>query len=337
MNSTFFRNTIVAIILTVFFTYSFYACNKTTTTVPVVNTSSTLAAIIKNSSTLTILDSALSRTKFLSLLDSANGGPYTVFAPTDAAFAAALIADSTIGKMDTASLRRLVSYHLLAGIEQTSATITQTLSGPNSPYAAGSVNPTTGKDDTLYFSVYGSTIYINGIPITQADVTGVNGVIQALQNVLIPPTGSLLQTLKSISMADTTCSQFTAALDWASTGSTNLDTLLSSGGIFTVFVPNNYAFRTYFGDTLNVPFASKGLSYDSIANILKYHILQTRQFSPDFAQVAGYPTLLNGDSVYFFNNGAYLGKTDSTGAGFSTTNIMANNGVIHKINAVLTH
>ncbi|MBS1935521.1 MAG: fasciclin domain-containing protein [Bacteroidetes bacterium] len=173
------------------------------------------------------------------------------------------------------------------------------------------------------------------MPITQADVTGVNGVIQAIQNVLIPPTGSLFQTLQNISTADTTYSQFIAALNWASTGSTNLDTLLSGGGIFTVFLPNNNAFRNYFGDTLNVSFSD--FTPDSIAAILKYHILQTRQFSPDFAQVAGYPTLLNGDSIYFFNSGAYLGKTDSTGTGFSTRNIMANNGVIHKINAVLTH
>jgi uncharacterized surface protein with fasciclin (FAS1) repeats len=331
MNSTFFRNTIVGIIVTVFFAYTFSACNKTTTTIPVVSTTSTLATIIKNASNLTIFDSALSKAKLLSMLDSSNQGVYTVLAPPDIAFTSIGIADSTFAKMDTAFFRRLVSYHLIGGSSAiTAAAIARDLPGPNSPYASMG-------GDILYFSVYGSMIYINGVLIKQEDVTGSNGVIHVLQNVLIPPTGSLLQTLKNISVADTTCSQFTAALDWASTGSTNLDTLLSNGGAFTVFVPNNAAFRTYFGDTLNVPFSTSGISPDSVATILKYHILQTRQFSPDFAQVAGYPTLLNNDSVYFFNAGAYIGKTDSTGGGFGATNIMANNGVIHKISAVLAH
>ena len=332
MNSRFFRNTIGALLITAFFMCLLSACTKTKTNIPVVSTTSTIAAIIKHATNLTIFDSALSKTNLLMMLDSANGGPYTVFAPPDAAFANAQIADSTFSKMDTAFLRRLVLYHLVAGETKTAAAIAQTLAGPNSPYASMG-------GDILYFSVYGSSIFVNGNQLTQTDVTGTNGVIHAVSNVLIPPTGNVFQTIKNISNADTTCTQFLAALNWASTGSTNLDTLLSSGGTFTVFVPNNSAFRTYFKDTTTIDFTA--YSADSIATLLKYHIIPNRLFTSDIANSAGAITL-TGDSLRFYNSiSLSVGKTDSTNANFSSggtsTNIMANNGVIQKITGVLAH
>jgi uncharacterized surface protein with fasciclin (FAS1) repeats len=332
MKSRFFRNTIGALLIIAFFACIFSACTKTKNTVPIVNTTSTLSAIIKHATNLTIFDSALSKTNLLMMLDSANGGPYTVIAPPDLAFTSIQIVDSTLYKIDTAFLRRIMLYHLIGGQTQTAATIAQNLAGPNSPYASMG-------GDILYFSVYGGLIYVNGNQLTQTDVTGVNGVIHAVNKVLIPPTGNLYQTLQNISTADTTCTQFLAALNYASTGSTLLDSTLANGGTFTVFIPNNAAFRAYYNDTLNVDFTS--LNPDTVANLLKYHIVPNRVFTSDVANSTGAITL-TGDSLRFYNTVSLaIGKTDSTYAGFNAggaaTNIMANNGVLHKITGLLAH
>ena len=64
------------------------SCTKTTNTIPVVTTASSIAAIVKNATNLTLFDSALSKTGLIKTLDSAGPtSPYTLFAPPDAAFA----------------------------------------------------------------------------------------------------------------------------------------------------------------------------------------------------------------------------------------------------------
>lgn len=334
MRSTIFRDKIITTGIAFLFFCIFSACVKTTNTVPVVNSSSTIAVIIKNATNLTYFDSALKKTGLILTLDSA--GPFTIFVPPDAVFTAAGITDSTIYKASLSYLTRLVRYHLIAGDIYTAAILGSTLPGPNAPTEAASINPSTGKVDTLFVTVNATGIYINGNLLTQTDVTGSNGVIHAVSAILIPPTGSIWQTLYNDSTLnnDSTLTYLVAALNRASMGATNMDTLLSGNGVYSLFAPTNNAFRA-FGftskDTINT------IDPDSLARILSFHVVPGRVFSSDFTISGQLPTLIAGDSISFSPTYTTLlmQKGDSTYSNIITTNIMANNGVIHKIDQVL--
>ena len=312
------------------------SCTKTTNTIPVVTTASSIAAIVKNATNLTLFDSALSKTGLIKTLDSAGPtSPYTLFAPPDAAFAASGITGFTIYGDSVPYLTRLVRYHLIAGETYTAAKIASLLAGPNAPYAAASINPYTGSSDTLYFTVNASGIFVNGSLITQADVTGNNGVIHAISNVLVPPSASIYQTLATDSTlgADSTLTYLVAAIRQASK-STRLDSLLSGTSVFTLFAPTNSAFRLPpFNFTSADTIAT--IAPDQLAMLLQAHIVAGRKFSSDF--YGQLPTLLAGDSIRFsptYGN-VLVQKGDTTFSTVTGFNVMATNGVIHKISQVL--
>jgi uncharacterized surface protein with fasciclin (FAS1) repeats len=101
-------------------------------------------------------------------------GPYTVFAPTDAAFA--LVPKATLNAlmMDRAKLRAVLLYHVVAG-KVTAKDVARL-------HSAKTAN---GKSVTV--RVAGGNVFINGARVTTADVTATNGVIHVVNRVLIPP------------------------------------------------------------------------------------------------------------------------------------------------------
>ncbi|MBK8100817.1 MAG: fasciclin domain-containing protein [Planctomycetes bacterium] len=105
----------------------------------------------------------------------ANGGPFTVFAPTDAAFAK--LGDATITELlQPANKERLASilkHHVVAGRVM----------------AAQAVKLTSAKTiggTELKLAVQGKTLTIGGANVTQADVIAGNGVIHVIDAVLLP-------------------------------------------------------------------------------------------------------------------------------------------------------
>ena len=101
-------------------------------------------------------------------------GPFTVFAPTDDAFAAAGIdleaLDTDEGK---AALTDILLYHVVAG-EVPSSAVTDGL-------VAAAVN-----GDDLSFTV-GDSVMVNDATVVLADVPASNGVIHVIDKVLMPP------------------------------------------------------------------------------------------------------------------------------------------------------
>lgn len=103
-------------------------------------------------------------------------GPFTVFAPTDAAFAklpASVL--STLAK-DKSALRNLLLYHVIAG-RITAADVAK-LNGRG----AKTVEGTEAK-----VAITGADVTINGARVTQPDIAARNGVIHAVDTVIIPP------------------------------------------------------------------------------------------------------------------------------------------------------
>jgi LPXTG-motif cell wall-anchored protein len=106
-------------------------------------------------------------------------GPYTVFAPTDAAFAK--LPPGTLDSLlaNPAQLRAVLTYHVVPG-RVTAAQV------------AGLSTATTVQGEPIRITATGGTVRINNATVTQADVMASNGVIHVVDTVLLPP--SLPQT-----------------------------------------------------------------------------------------------------------------------------------------------
>jgi uncharacterized surface protein with fasciclin (FAS1) repeats len=101
-------------------------------------------------------------------------GPYTVFAPTDAAFAKVPKATVDALLANKAKLRAVLLYHVVAG-KVTAAQVTQ----------LSSAETASGK--RVRIRVSGSNVFVNRSKVTKADVMASNGVIHVINQVLIPP------------------------------------------------------------------------------------------------------------------------------------------------------
>jgi uncharacterized surface protein with fasciclin (FAS1) repeats len=114
------------------------------------------------------------------LVETLSGeGPFTVFAPTDEAFAAALeslglTADELLA--DTETLTGILTYHVVAGLVPSSQVVT--LDGQ-------SVATVNGADITI--GVDGETVMVNDATVTAVDIPASNGVIHVIDFVLLPP------------------------------------------------------------------------------------------------------------------------------------------------------
>jgi uncharacterized surface protein with fasciclin (FAS1) repeats len=101
-------------------------------------------------------------------------GPYTVFAPTNAAFAK--VPKQTLNALlaDKAKLKAVLLYHVVPG-KVTAAKVVKLTSAK------------TANGERVRIRVKGSAVYVNGARVTKADVMAANGVIHVIDSVLVPP------------------------------------------------------------------------------------------------------------------------------------------------------
>jgi uncharacterized surface protein with fasciclin (FAS1) repeats len=115
--------------------------------------------------------------KAAGLVDALKGeGPLTVFAPTDAAFAAlpAGTLDSLLKPENKDQLTAILLYHVVPG-KVMSADL------------KGTVNAATLQGDTVEIVVSSSGVTVNGANVVKADVAASNGVIHVIDAVILPP------------------------------------------------------------------------------------------------------------------------------------------------------
>jgi transforming growth factor-beta-induced protein len=139
----------------------------------------TIVDVAVGAGTFTTLVAAVQAAGLVETLSSP--GPYTVFAPTDEAFAAALTslgltADELLA--DTATLTSILTYHVVEGEVPSSQVVT--LNGQD----VATVNGATVK-----VTVEGDTVKVNDATVTAVDVEASNGVIHVIDSVLLPPEG----------------------------------------------------------------------------------------------------------------------------------------------------
>lgn len=104
-------------------------------------------------------------------------GPFTVMAPTNAAFAK--VPKATLDQIagDKTLLTKVLTYHVIAG--KVPAAKVVTLNGKTA---------TTVEGSTIAISVKGGKVYLNGsTQVTKTDIPASNGVIHQINGVLLPP------------------------------------------------------------------------------------------------------------------------------------------------------
>jgi len=158
---------------------------------------------------------------------------FTVFAPTDAAFAQ--LGQATIDALlaDPDTLSNILLYHVVSGSEVLADAAIST---------AQSASPkvTMANNQMTALSLAGSTLYINKSKVSAADVMADNGVIHVIDQVILPPTVKDSPTMSIVDVA-TSDAKF-STLVTALTAANLVTTLADETKVFTVFAPTNDAF-----------------------------------------------------------------------------------------------
>ena len=114
--------------------------------------------------------------KAAGLVETLSGpGPFTVFAPTDAAFAKLPAGTVTALLANTDQLTSILTYHVLSG-KVAAADIIK----------SNGATPKTVNGLPLDIAVRGGKVYVNGVQVVTADVQASNGVIHVIDAVLLP-------------------------------------------------------------------------------------------------------------------------------------------------------
>lgn len=266
----------------------------------------------------TTLIAALERTELDDVV--AGEGNFTVFAPTDDAFAASGI---DLGAVSDDDLEDLLLYHVLGS------------SVPASAIASGdnfvTTLSTTGPDDTALSALVnltGETVTVNsGSTVVVPDVFATNGVVHAIDSVLA------YQSIVDFTVKAEGVSELEAAVTTAGL----VPTLLGDGP-FTVFAPVDAAFAA-IADT------AATLSTERLANILLAHVVGGNVTSGDLTETMVATSNSNymidlqinpgTDSLSTDDDFFEIATSDSTAVNFILTDIQGTNGVIHLIDEVL--
>ncbi|WP_044129634.1 fasciclin domain-containing protein [Rudanella lutea] len=286
-------------------------------------TPQTVTDLVVADSRFSLLEAAVLRAGLGDALRTTNN--ITVFAPTDEAFRAAGFADAAaINAAPVATLAAILQYHVLPTRVASSAINV----GDNAPQA--SLLSTNG---TVYVTRNSGGVSVNGARVTTADIAASNGVIHAIDKVLLPPAGNLLEAVVALNTANNNqYSLVIAAVQRA--GAAVVGALSTAAGPFTLFLPNNAAF-TAAG--LGTEAAINAANPATLQGILLNHVVPARVFSTNL--VAGAVPMAGGSASTVAINGnsvTITGKGNGTSASNVTrTDIVATNGVVHLIDRVL--
>ena len=248
-------------------------------------------------------------------------GPYTVFAPSNAAFEKLDAGVLDILIANPSVLTEVLQYHVVNG---------KVLS---SDLSNGSVQTLlTGKSISVIIS--DAVVSLNSsAAVTTPDIEASNGVIHIIDEVLLPegfvlPDPAPTKSIVEIASETPSLSILVEAL----TMFPDLVSALSTDGSYTVFAPTNDAFTALLGVIGQASLTD--IPESVIERLLKYHVISgTSLMSTDLSDGQMAATILSADDKIT------VGITGSTvkinGASVTTANVEATNGIVHIVDAVL--
>ena len=263
----------------------------------------------------TIVDIAMSDERFSTLVAAVDAaglvetlsgeGPFTLFAPTNDAFAALPEGSVEALLQDREALTQVLTYHVVSGSvpasQVTGLSSAETLQGQ--PVVVGNAGG----------------VSINNATVIETDIRGSNGIIHVVDSVLIPPSNDIVEIAASAGSFSTLVTALRAA---------DLVETLQGEGPFTVFAPTDEAFAKLpdgtVTDLLN--------DIPTLTQILTYHVVPGRVFSGDVVNLEAAPTVQGQEISINTSMGSVMLNESATVA---VTDILATNGVIHVIDTVI--
>jgi transforming growth factor-beta-induced protein len=255
------------------------------------------------------LASLLTKAGLVDTLSS--GGPFTVFAPTDAAFAKVPKATLDALAADPALLKSVLLYHVVPGQVKAADVVKLT-------------SAKTADGRSVAIKVVDGSVYIDQAKVTTADVAASNGVIHVIDSVLIPKAAPATMT-KNIVQTAVAAGQFKTLASLLQKA--GLAKTLATTGPYTVFAPTDAAFAKVPKATL----AALAKNKAKLRAVLLYHVVKGDVTAAQVTKITSAKTL-EGKPVSIRVSG---GKVVVGGATVTKADVMASNGVIHVINRVL--
>ncbi len=276
----------------------------------------------------------------------------TVFAPTDAAFGALLAALNVTAEdllANTALLNVVLSYHIVPASFDAAAVVA----------LDGAIVGTMLPDAPLAISLDGDAVKVNEATVVAADVMASNGVVHVIDSVLLPADAmeraeamgmmaemtpdpmmaapvTLAETVVAATQASTP--EFTVLLAAVSAADPSILGMLSSTGNYTVFAPTDAAFGAAL-TALNVTAEALLADTANLNRILAYHVVPGKFSAATVIAAVG--DNADGIKVATMVPGVALtlkvmdGAVMVDGATVVAADVMASNGIVHVIDAVI--
>ena len=278
----------------------------------------------------TIYDIAASNADFESLTAAVDAaglkgtlegpGPFTVFAPTDDAFAALAAAGIDV----EATLANVLLYHVVPGSLKAGDVLGQgTL---NTAFAGKSFSVAVEGGNAVITTPDGAKA-----TIVATDIEASNGIIHVIDAVIPPPVNALaLSQLgdpnKTIAEVATENGHFNTLL--AALSAAGLANTFAQPGNYTVFAPTDAAFAALPAGTVEALLQDPS---GQLTDILLYHVVNDSLSINQVANSGTLPTLLSSRLLDVdFNGGVQV-----DGCNVQLSNVRASNGVIHVVDCVL--
>ena len=246
-------------------------------------------------------------------------GPFTIFAPTNAAFNTFGIADEAgINLLDSNALVQLITFHIQTG----SRTYVEIPFGPNAPMS-------TQGGFVQYATRYnGGSAFINGAKIIKQDIAASNGTIHIIDKVLQVPVFNALTVLSS----NPNYARMVQAINKASITSS------FTAGASTFFAVPNSAMIAAGYDSTSIANLTLPASVTLLGNIMRYHVVPQRIFQQDFK--AGNLKTLQGSNILVSITGTTInlkGLANPSPFQIVTPSVTSINGVVYGINGLLKY
>ncbi|MFO8006990.1 MAG: fasciclin domain-containing protein [Candidatus Brocadiia bacterium] len=249
------------------------------------------------------------------LADTLKGdGPFTVFAPTDDAFARlpAGTVEDLLKPSNREKLAAVLTYHVVNGKTMSSAILP----------SVSSVETANGQQLPISYK-----LHVNDARVVTPDIQCSNGVIHVIDKVLMPPAPEAPPQAADIVDTAVAAGQFNTLV--AAVKAAGLVETLKGEGPFTVFAPTDDAFAKLPPETLQALLrpANKG----KLTGILTYHVVPGRVMAADVVQLDSADTVHGAAlTIAVGDGGVRVGN-----AKVVKTDIECSNGVIHVIDTVL--
>jgi len=250
-------------------------------------------------------------------------GPFTVLAPTNAAFSAFLSANgfATLEDVPTDVLSQILLNHVIMADVSSSDLVTM-----GSGYTSGSASGPDGLNISIYFDASGNVMFNNVATVTTADADASNGTVHIIDAVLALP------SVVDHAVANPAFSNLVAALGAADGDLVNV---LSGTGPFTVLAPDDAAFSTFLNGT---PLANVDTAV--LSQILLNHVIigSTVTSTSLVDAGAGYTNTGatgpggNALSLYYNTSNGVMFNGISTVA---QADVVGTNGIIHAVDTVI--